>query len=436
MEPFSDSFLYYNIVLFLISLFFCALFSFLETSITALRLFKLKELEKITGKYKGLFDALENNPHRVLITILIANNLANVTAATISSQIMESLSNMLNVSEGIGFSIGIGLTTFAILIFGEVVPKNLAKFQGERIFKSLLWFTNLVFRIFGPVVNILVKISDFFINKFRGAKHAESTEYVTSEKEIQFLIDYINEKGLMDRQKTLMLKSIFKLSTTHAREIMVPETAIISINSELTLEEALNVFCTYKFSRLPVYEKDSDNIIGMLHQKDLFLRLSKHENKAIKDIVRPIIFVPESMKVFQLLKELKDQRMHIAMVVNEHGSITGLVTLEDVLEEIVGEITDEYEAVPEKIITLKPGAWLVDGGIELDELTGLLNIEFETGHALTLGGFLTEYLQRVPKKGEQVIYKKYHFQVQNADHKRVFQVLLFQDDLKDTISSS
>lgn len=426
----DSTFLYSNIVLFIAALFFCALFSFIETSITALRLFKLKELAKITGKYKSLFDALENNPHRVLITIIIANNLANVIAATASSQIMEDLSTKLNLSEGVGFSIGIGLTTAAILVFGEILPKNLARISGEKLFKSILWFVNFTFWLFQPFVNIFVKVANFFTQKFTGAQSMDDGEYVASEKEIQFLIDHINEKGLMDRQKTLMLKSIFELSTTQVKEIMVPETAIVSVSSDASLEEALNIFCKHRFTRLPVYQGNTDNIIGMLHQKDLFLILSRNEQKPLKEIVRPILFIPESVKAIQLLREFMEQRMHIAMVVDEHGGIAGLATLEDVLEEIVGEISDEYEAVAEKTILLKPGVWLVDGSIDLEDLGGLLNIEFETEDVLTLGGFLTEQLQAMPKPGDQISYKGYLFQIQQASNKRVHQVLVFGENAK------
>lgn len=434
MEP-ASSYLYYNLLILGTALVFCAIFSFLETSITALRLFKLKEVSKTTDKYKVLFDALENNPHRILITILIANNLANVTAATASSGIMEFLSATFNLSEGLAFSLGIGLTTAAILVFGEVIPKNIAKVYGEKMFPSTLWFINIIFWLLYPIVNVLVKFANLIVKLIGQKTSAEGSEFVTSEKEIQFLIDHINQKGLMDHQKTLMLKSVFELSNTQIKEIMIPENAIVSISADKNLQDALNLFSLYQFSRIPVFDGESDNIIGMLHQKDLFLILSKSQDKLLKDIVRPIIFVPESVKVLQLLKEFREQRMHIAMVVDEHGSVCGLVTLEDVLEEIVGEITDEYESVSEKIMALKPGAWLVDGSIELDELENTLKIEFETEDAITLSGFLTEHLQRLPKKGEQIFYKNFHFQIQQASPKRVFQVLIFADSLKDQIET-
>src|SRR5205807_821647 len=153
---------------------------------------------------------------------------------------------------------------------------------------------------------------------------------ITSEKESQFLIDYVNKKGLLEQEKTNMLKSVFKLGTTPVEDIMVPSTAVVSINSETSLDNALVLFNKYQFSRFPVYETTPDNVIGMLHLKDLFDSFFKKKSVTIKDLLRPILFVPETVKVNHLLKEFKEQHMHIAMVLNEHGAIVGMVTLEDV----------------------------------------------------------------------------------------------------------
>lgn len=433
MDPFpeSSSALYSNLLFLGIALVLRATFSFLETSITSLRLFKLKEIAQTNKKYTRLLGMLENNPDRILVTILIANNLADVTAAMISSQIIETVTQWLNVSGGLGFSIGVGLTSTIILIFGEIIPKNIAKLRGDKLFTSTLWLTNIVFYALYPFVTFLTRLTNFFVSKVTGQPHGEDTQAITSEKEIQFLIDYINEKGLMERDKTSMLKSIFELGTTPVKEIMVPEPEVIAISAQTELNDALQTFSKYQFSRLPIYEETFDNIIGMLHQKDIFLMLLRHENKTLKELVRPILFIPETIKVNQLLREFREQRMHIAMVINEYGSVTGLVTFEDVLEEIVGEISDEYEAATPKVVAIKPGGWLADASINLEDLSATLNIEFEAEEAMTLGGFLTEQLQHLPKKGERLSYKEHFFQIQKAGPKRVFQVLIFKQDTID-----
>jgi putative hemolysin len=208
---------------------------------------------------------------------------------------------------------------------------------------------------------------------------------------------------------------------------MVPEADVVTLNVSSSLNDALEMFSKYHFSRLPVYEHKADNIIGMVHQKDVFLLLSKGEKKELKDLVRPISFVPESMKVNQLLRQFKQQRRHIAMVLNEYGGIIGLVTLEDAIEEIVGDISDEHESVAEHIVPLERGGWLVYAGVDIDELELLLNIRFETEDAVTLGGFLMEKLQHLPKKGERLKYKQHIFQIQKSTEKRIVQVLIFKE---------
>lgn len=427
MEP--DHFsglLYSEITGFIIAIMSCALFSFLETTITALRLFKLKELATSTKRYKMLLETLENNPHQVLITILIANSLANVTAAALITTITEQVFSRLHLSSGLGFSIGIGLGTFMILLFGEVIPKNFAKLHGEKLFRSSLWIINITFYLLYPFVKFLIAFSDLFVSYVGG--RTESTELVTSEREIRFLIDYINKKGLIETEKTEMLQSIFNFGSKPVKEIMVPMIDIIMVGSRETLKEALTTFSTYQFSRMPVYENNPDNVIGLIYQKDIFTLLSKGEDKPLIDLVRPIIFVPENMKINQLLRQFKVERMHMAMVINEYGNITGLVTLEDILEEIVGEINDEYEEIMEKIVSLKEGGWLVDATVDLESLSNLLGIHFEVEDAFTLAGFLMEQMQHLPKKDERILYHHYYFHVQKASHKRVIQVWIYKEN--------
>jgi CBS domain containing-hemolysin-like protein len=415
------------LIFFGIALSLRALFSFLETSITALRLFKLRELAKTYERYETLFESLEQNPHRVLITILICNSLADVTTAALATNIMEVVFKRFHLSSGLGFSAGIALATIAILIFGEIIPKNLAKGRSESLFRSTLWLVNIIFYLFYPIVTFLNRFTEFIITKLGGRQTEAASEWISSEREIQFLIDYIYGKGVIEEEKSEMLQNIFELGRTPVKEIMVPETDIIMVPSTISIKEALSLFADYRFTRLPVYEEKTDNIIGMVHLKDILMLLSKNEEKQLKELIRPILFIPESIKVNQLLREFKAQHMHIAMVINEHGSITGLITLEDVLEEIVGELRDELETIREKIIHLQQGGWLIDASTPLEDLVDLLHITFETEGSVTLGGFLTEQLQHLPKKGERILYKKHYFQVQKASHKRVLQVLVFPE---------
>lgn len=431
MECVSTISLTWPIIFFFIALSLRALFSFLETSITALRLYKLKELAKSYSRYDGLFKSLETNPHRVLITILICNSLADVTTAALATNIMENFFKRFNLPDGLGFSIGIAVATVAILIFGEIIPKNLAKGRSEKLFTSTLWLVNIIFYLFYPIVTFINRFTSFVVAKIGGHTGIEgASEWISSEREIQFLIDYIHSKGLIEEEKNEMLQNIFELGRIPVKEIMVPTTDIVTVTSDSTIKDTLKVFCDHPFTRLPVYEKKTDNIIGMVHLKDIFMILTKEPERAdklVQEILRPILFVPESIKVSQLLREFRLKHMHIGMVINEHGSITGLITLEDVLEQIVGELRDELEPQTEHIVPLKQGGWLIDASTPLEDVTDLLKITFETEGSVTLGGFITEQLQHLPKKGERLLYKGFYFQVQKASVKRVLQVLVFED---------
>jgi CBS domain containing-hemolysin-like protein len=416
-----DGDLVFNLVVLLVSLVFCALFSFLETGMVALRLFQLKELAEKTGKYQKLFSVLEHDPNKLLNAILLAYNFANTIATVWGTRVIAGL--LFSWPSYISEPVNVIVVTAVLLIIGDIVPKNVVKYSGETFFRSTLWLTNLTFYSMYAFVAILGKFTDALVRLIVGSQVTQE-EPITSERELQFLIGYIDEKGLMEPEKTNMLQSIFRLSNTTVRDIMVPLPDVVMVESTKPLQVAYQLFTKYQYSRIPVYRDDPNNAIGMLHFKDIVPLVASNTDKPICDLMRPLIFVPESIKVNQMLKELKSQQMHMAMVINEHGGITGIVTLEDVLEEIVGEIHDEYESITEKIVPMQPSGWMANGSMELDKLAMILKIKFEAVSSSTLGGFLIEQLQHMPKKGEHLLYKDYLFQVQQVTSKKIVQVLI------------
>jgi len=418
MEPYPLSGLITPGILLCFALVVRATLSFLETSITALRLFRLKELAHSTTQYHSLLQTLEQTPQRVLVTIIVANSFVDVTSASLATFIMGKIFAHFGFSGSLGFTVGIAVATMAIVVFGEILPKSFAKVRSESAFKSMLWLINGVYFALYPFVFILVRFSDFVMYKV-GGKEALEAQWVSSEREIQFLINYIHEQGLLELEKREMLQNIFELGNTPATQVMIPSTKIISIEVNTSIEKTLEFFSKYPYTRIPAYLEHPHNIVGMIHQKDLFIMFSKGEHKSLKELVRPIMFVPESIKVNQLLGKFREKQMHIAIVINEHGHITGLVTLEDIIEEIVGEISDEHEPSMGKIMPLQKDEWLVDATIPLEDLGKFLGITFEVGDSVSLAGFLAEYLQHIPKTAEQIIYKKFIFQVQKATSLRV-----------------
>jgi len=427
MEPYQLNQLITPSILLCIALSFRAVLSFLETSITALRLFRLKELAHTTTQYLPLLQTLERTPQRVLITILVANSFIDVTAASLATFIMSTIFTHIGFSGGIGFTFGITFASIGIVVFGEILPKSFAKIRSEQAFKSVLWLINCIYYTLYPVVIVLVKFSDYVMYKVGGQDALEgSSQWVSSEREIQFLINYIHEKGLLELEKREMLQNVFLLGSTPIKEVMMPTEKIISLEVNTPMEEIFGFFRDHSYTRIPVYEKNPDNIIGMVHQKDLFILLSKGEKKLLRDIVRSIMFVPENMKVIDLLGKFREKQIHIAMVNNEQGLLTGLVTLEDLIEEIVGEISDEHESTIGKIMPMGEDEWLVDATITLEDLGKFLDIAFVTENSVSLAGFLAERLQHIPQKDEEIIYKNFLFQVQKATALHVQFVHIFR----------
>ena len=410
--------LVFELILFLLALTFAALFAFLETAFTALRLFKLKELEVSVAKYKSLFISWEKNPQRILITILIANNFAHVLSSVLISTLLQRYMGPW------GLAVGVAVATIMILIFGEIIPKSFAKTHHEKLFASFLWLINILYHLVYPFVTLLLNIANFIFSQL-GGSHVLEKQDIVSEKEIEFLIDYSDEKGIMETEKTEMLQNIFSLGQTAVREIMIPKNDIVLFDINMDSEKAIAMFCSSRYSRLPVFEGDDDNIIGIIHQKDVFEMLYQAKEKNLKNLIRSVLFVPETQKINQLLSEFLKKQMHMAIVIDEYGSVAGLATLEDILEEIVGEIADEHEKSISEIVSLESGGWTVNAGISLEKLEDVLEVKIQSEDSVTLAGFMAEKLQRLPQKGDRIFYEGFCFQIQQASSHRVLQVLIF-----------
>ena len=409
-------------LVFLGALLCAALFAFLETAFTALRLFKLKELSKKMTRYKRLFDAWEKTPQRILITILIASNLAHVTASVAITDVMQHFLG----NTGLALLVGIGIATSMILVIGEIIPKSYAKTHTESLIGSSLWLLNALYFVFYPIVTVLTRFSTWTVAFFGGESEMRKSD-VVSEKELEFLIGYSDKAGIIEAEKSEMLQNIFTLGQTLAKEVMVPATDMVCIDVAASLADAMELFAKHRYTRMPVYENKEDDIIGLIHQKDVFELLYRKQEKPLRELVHPIMQVPESKKTNQLLHEFLEKRVHMAILIDEYGAVMGLVSLEDVIEEIVGEIRDEHEHDHAEIIPLEQGGFVMQGNVPLEDVEEALEIKFRVEDSVTLAGFLAERLQHLPKKGERVFYEGYCFQVQRASERRVQQVLVFKE---------
>jgi CBS domain containing-hemolysin-like protein len=276
---------YLSMGIFLISISLAALFAFLETSFTALRLFKVKELRATSSRYDLLLDLWEIAPQKILVTILIANNLAHVVSSVLMTELMQ------NWFGDLGLAVGIPIATVVILLFGEIFPKTFAKSRHGKIgvlALAIMYYSN---KLLSPLVFLLIKISDFMLGRFSGKTQAQHDGAQFSESELKFLIEYGDRKGIIASEKSEMLHNVFELGQTMVREIMVPRVEVEMISLKEDIDKVVKIFLKEGFSRLPVYDGDEENIVGMVYQKDLFKYIygeNNLKNLSYKKIIRPV----------------------------------------------------------------------------------------------------------------------------------------------------
>ena len=389
----------------LVLLFLSAFFSASETALTSMFRTKARFLND-----KRLTSLLEN-PERLLTTILIGNNLVNVAASTIAASL--AISRFGNY----GLGIATGVVTFLILIFGELIPKTLAMRKSEMISKLVstpIWVLSIVFY---PVGRVLGAFAGIFV-KGKALPNI-------SKEEIHGILDVWEESGAVESEEKKMIHSIFELGYTSVKEVMTARMDIFAMNSDVEVGEALEQIAKTGYSRIPIYESDIDNIIGVIYAKDL-LKHRTDVGRPAKEFIHPPYYIPESKRVDELLQEFQRNAIQIAVVIDEHGGTAGLITLEDILEEMVGEIFDEYDIREKMIKKLDSKTYVVNGKMVIDELSEILNTEVPEDEYETVGGFVFSLFGRIPKEGEKIKFKEFEFKVEKIVKRRIKAVRITQ----------
>ena len=328
---------------------------------------------------------------------LICNNLANIAISTCSTLIVI---NLFTENVGLATTLVTILVTIIILIFGEIVPKSRAKENAEKFtirYAKVLFF---VIKLLTPFVKVFM-----WLNKVLVKKNKNETITVT-ESELESIIDTMAEVGVIDSDDADLMQSVLDISERTIYDIMVPRVDIIAIDVEMTVEEIKNIFFEYKFSRLPVYREDKDHIIGILSERDFFTHLlQKGENVNVLELVTRPLYVSKTMKVDDLIRRMQIEKKHFAIVSDEYGGTSGIVTMEDALEEIVGEIYDEHDESEEdtEIIKIDDNTYNLSADVPLDDLFQTLELGKAPESSYTnLGGFLYSLAEQVPTEGEQL----------------------------------
>lgn len=377
-----------------------------------------------------------HEPNRFLATILVGNNfiniLASVVAANLSERILAKYFNFTNAA-AYGGAIAVGVTTAVFLIFGEIVPKTYSKEHAVRISQFVIGPLDAMWTFLKPLIWVFLTISNG-INRILGAPRVKEMPLLT-EDDVRMLIEMSEKEGVLEQDEREMIHSIIDFGDTLVKDIMTPRVDFQAVPEDLDMkdvrEEAINI----GRSRIPVYEQDLDHIVGILYVKDL-LRFENGGSAALRDIIRPPLFVPKTKKVNELLDTFKKEKTHLAIVVDEYGLTAGLVTIEDVLEEIVGDIQDEYDMELPDYEIQQDGTILADAKIDLDELTEVLDVEFPEENVETLGGFVSTLLGAVPEVGEEAVFHNLHFTVIDSDERRIKRVKIVKKSPEEVLEEN
>jgi len=399
-----------------------AFFSSSETALFSLSRMYLKKLENSKKWSNRYIIRLLKHPQQLLITILLGNTIVNVTFASVATIITLDIVDKIPGSyETIALTIEIFIVTIVVLIFGEVVPKVFAIQYAER-YSTLIAFPIGFFKI---VLFPIVKILEIFSRLF--TKHSENglldeNIRVTSEDIKNIVYDAAPDLVDIHREEREMLNSAFEFYDTKVKEILTPRIDITAMEIEDGFEHLIHVIKDSGFSRIPIYRGTIDNIIGTVFSKDIIMNLGSY--KRIKDLMRPCYFIPENMKLSFLLSYFRKNKIHMAVVVDEYGGTTGLVTLEDVLEEIVGEILDETDVEREEIKPLAKNEFLIDCSTDIDVVSKRFTLDIDEQFD-SFSGFIYQLFGKIPEKDESVIYKDiYNFTIESIDGQRITSVKL------------
>ena len=373
-------------------LIFSALFSTAEALLNKITKGEVKETIEEGGSKAEAITTLLQNPRNFLNTIMVAKGCLSVGVVLITISLVNNR------------GIAAAISAVLLVVFTEMVPKSYVKGRTERSFARAIFFLRVFYIILYPVIKVLTFVSYLGV-RLIGGRVSRDEGALTSREDLKTLTAVSESEDILEEEEREMIHGIFELESTVAREVMTPRTDMVYLDVNTELNDVLAIVTEKGHSRIPVYEENIDNIVGVLHVKDLLRCWYEYRQEVdLRDVLRPPLFVPETKRIDDLLQEFKSERTHMAIVLDEYGGTAGLVTIEDVLEEIVGEIQDEYDVEDRMTKELEDGSYEVDARIPIDEVNDLLEIDLPSEDSDSIGGFIVNYLGRVPQAGESFSY--------------------------------
>ena len=408
--------MYYVILVIMIIL--SAFFSASETVFSSVNLIRLRQYvdDGRPGAKKALNVAERFD--EVLLAILIGNNIVNLASASLATIVATEVLN-LGAS---GAPIATAVMTVLIIIFGEILPKSYAKENSESLALSIGTIYYYMIKVMKPLIFIFMVLKDF-VAKLYSKKEDEPS---VTEDELNVIIDTMEEEGVLQQDEVEMLQSVLDLSETFVKDIMTPRVDVVAVDVHDSTENVKNVFFEEKYSRIPVYDESRDNIVGILYERDLFSAIIENgstDDLLIADVMRDPMYVSYTMRVSDLLTRLQLEKQHLAIVADEYGGTAGLVTMEDVLEEVVGEIYDEHDEEEQLVVKKSDTLYEVKAEIELDELFDIMDIDLDIPEdAYSLGSWMYSKIEDIPEIGDMYQYHNLIFTIIEVEDRRIIRV--------------
>lgn len=392
-----------------------------EMALISLSSIRLKMSSDEGNKKAKKTQKLLNNYNLTIVSIVVGNNIVNILLPTISTLFFTQLiSNKL-----IAIFVSTVLMTIIVIFFGEIIPKIYGKDQQENLVFKVVDILDVMIRILYPITKIFLVLTDFIQDHFFPET---SDEEIEVEEELLTRIEEGVEEGSLNEDEEELIRNAIEFEEIRVEEVLRPKADIFMINVDTPNDKIFMLMSKERYSRIPVYEHDTDNIIGILYERDFLTAYIDHRDLDIRDILREVNFIPDTMRISLLLPQLQKDRSHLAMVVDEHGTIQGLITVEDIIEELVGDIWDEDEDIQSEIKPLNNHQYLVLGSVTLSDFNEYFENkelpEIESEQENTIAGYVIELLQAIPTEGDSCCDETYRFEVKSMDNNRIDQILV------------
>ena len=407
----------WQIIVLIILLVLSGFFSMSETALMALSKIRIRHMVEEGVKGAKLVEKLTEDPNKLLGAILIGNNIVNILASSLATTLFVSLVG----PSGVG--IATAVMTVLVLIFGEITPKSIAKQKSEQVSLKVSKPISIIVKLFKPFIGIFTFISSGFI-RLLGVDPKASEPFIT-EEELKTMVGVSEEEGVLEDVEKEMIFNVFDFADSQAKDVMVQRVDIVAVDSEATYEEVLDVIKTEQFSRIPVYNQTIDDIVGILYVKDLIIAGQNKDGFKVTDYMREPYYTFEFKKIKELFNEMKKTRNHISVVLDEYGGTVGIVTIEDLIEEVFGDIEDEYDDYENEIEVIKEDEYVVDGSAKLDDISELIGVNMESEEFDSVGGLIIGELGRFPENKEEVNLNNIRFVVEEVDKNRIKKVRIY-----------